>query len=75
MGPREQAQHVPLVVAVGDACFQPGGQRPQFGDRFGSVAGLAGDFGQPDRGFAELKHGAVIAVGRVGDAENVRRDM
>jgi hypothetical protein len=50
-------------------------QRPQFGDRFGSVTGLAGDFGQPDRGFAELKHGTVIAVGPVGDAENVRRDM
>jgi hypothetical protein len=38
------------------------------------VAGLTSDFRKSDGGFAELKHGAMIAVGWIGNPEDVRRE-
>ncbi|MFI0218243.1 hypothetical protein [Streptomyces lydicus] len=61
-GSREQVQDVAFGVAVLDAGFEPGNERPQFGDGLGGVAGLAGDLGEPDGGLAELQHRPVVRV-------------
>ncbi|WJD98258.1 hypothetical protein [Streptomyces antimycoticus] len=74
-GPGEQVQHVALGVTVVDACFEPGDERPQFGDGFGGMAGLPSDLGEPDGGLAELQHRPVVRVRGIGDPQDMRRQF
>ncbi|MFJ3679990.1 hypothetical protein ACIPPN_30885 [Streptomyces diastaticus] len=71
-GVRKEPKDTSFGAPVPGAGFQASHKRPQFGDGLGRSPALAGDFGEPHGGGAELDHRPVVGVGRIGDAQDMR---
>jgi hypothetical protein len=67
-------RHLTFGLAVGEACFQPDDQRPQFANGISGTTALARDLGQPDGGISELEHRPEVGVAGTSDSKDVRGD-
>jgi len=70
-GSGQQGEDIALRVPIRNTSLQAGDERPQLGDGFGGVSGLAGDLGETDGGVAELQHRDMVGVRRVRHAQDV----